>query len=101
MALSLNPAGLVDGGRQFQMGASLFAPFRSFSGTGTQFNPTGTFDSDSNYFIVPNMAYSSPIDACESVRNPVPRNIVIWRGLSRLTDIEIGAEIGAIGNVGN
>ena len=34
-------------------------------------------------------------------KNPPPGNTVIWRGLSRLTDIEIGAEIGAAGNVGN
>jgi hypothetical protein len=33
--------------------------------------------------------------------DPPPGNTVIWRGLSRLTDIEIGAEIGAAGNVGN
>ena len=30
-----------------------------------------------------------------------PGNVVIWRGLARLTDIEIGAEIGAAGIVGN
>ncbi|WP_245288572.1 IS4 family transposase [Bradyrhizobium sp. WSM4349] len=33
--------------------------------------------------------------------DPPPGNVVIWRGLSRLTDIELGAEIGAAGNVGN
>lgn len=33
--------------------------------------------------------------------DPPPGNTVIWRGLSRLTDIELGAEIGAAGNVGN
>ena len=33
--------------------------------------------------------------------DPPPGNTVIWRGLSRLTDIEIGAEIGAAGNVGD
>jgi hypothetical protein len=33
--------------------------------------------------------------------DPPPGNIVIWRGLSRLTDIELGAEIVAAGNVGN
>lgn len=33
--------------------------------------------------------------------DPPPGNMVMWRGLSRLTDIEIGAEIGAAGNVGN
>jgi hypothetical protein len=34
-------------------------------------------------------------------RDPPPGNTVIWRGLSRLTDIEIGLEIGLSGNVGN
>ena len=33
-------------------------------------------------------------------RDPPPGNIVMWRGLSRLTDIQIGVDIGA-GNVGN
>ena len=33
--------------------------------------------------------------------DPPPGIIVIWRGLSRLTDIELGAEIGATGFVGN
>lgn len=33
--------------------------------------------------------------------DPLSGNVVIWRGLSRLTDIELGAEIGAAGNVGN
>lgn len=34
-------------------------------------------------------------------RDTPPGHTVIWRGLSRLTDIEIGAEIGAYQNVGN
>jgi long-chain fatty acid transport protein len=62
MSLSLNPAGLVDVGRQFQAGAALFAPFRSYDATGTAFVAPGSHDSDSNYFVVPNLAYSSPID---------------------------------------
>jgi hypothetical protein len=33
--------------------------------------------------------------------DPPPGNIVIWRGLSRLTDIEIGLELGLARNVGN
>jgi hypothetical protein len=33
--------------------------------------------------------------------DPPPGNIVIWRGLSKLTDIELGVELSAIGNVGN
>jgi long-chain fatty acid transport protein len=70
MALSLNPAGLVDVGRQWQFGASLFMPFRSYDATqgplapGTNFSfvPAGSFDSNQNYFIVPNIAYNNPID---------------------------------------
>lgn len=31
--------------------------------------------------------------------DPPPGNVVIWRGLSRLTDIELGAELSAAGNV--
>jgi hypothetical protein len=33
--------------------------------------------------------------------DPPPGNPVIWPGLSQLTDIELGAEIGAAGTVGN
>jgi hypothetical protein len=33
--------------------------------------------------------------------DPPPGSIVIWRGLSRLTDIEIGAELGVTALVGN
>jgi hypothetical protein len=33
--------------------------------------------------------------------DPPPGNMVIWRGLSRLTDIEIGVEIGVARFVGN
>jgi len=62
MSISLNPAGIVDVGRQFQIGASLFAPFRSYNATGTPLVAPGSFDSNSNYFVVPNIAYSSPID---------------------------------------
>lgn len=62
MSLSLNPAGLVDVGRQFQAGAALFAPFRSYDATGTGFVAPGSYDSKTNYFVVPNLAYSSPID---------------------------------------
>ncbi|WP_244485715.1 IS4 family transposase [Bradyrhizobium tropiciagri] len=33
--------------------------------------------------------------------DPPPGNTVIWRGLSKLTDIELGAELSVTGNVGN
>jgi long-chain fatty acid transport protein len=63
MALSLNPAGLVGIGRQFQMGVSLFMPYRSYTASGTTFTLPGKYDSKDNIFGVPNMAYSQPIDA--------------------------------------
>lgn len=62
MSLSLNPAGLVDVEREFQLGASLFIPLRSYTAIGTALVAPGSFDSNSNYFVVPNIAYSSPID---------------------------------------
>ena len=62
MSLSLNPAGLVDVGRQMQIGGALFAPFRSYDATGTALVAPGSFNSNSNYFVVPNIAYSSPLD---------------------------------------
>jgi hypothetical protein len=33
--------------------------------------------------------------------DPPPGNMVVWRGLSRLTDIRLGAEIGGNNHVGN
>ncbi len=62
MALSLNPAGLVDVKRQFQLGLTLFNPLRSYSATGTALVAPGSYDSKDNNFVVPNLAYSSPID---------------------------------------
>jgi len=62
MSISLNPAGLVDVPREFQLGGSLFMPYRSYSATGTAFIAPGTFDSKDNLFPVPNIAYSQPID---------------------------------------
>lgn len=63
MALSLNPAGIVHGQRQFQIGMSLFNPQRSFTGSGgPSFTPAGEVESGSEYFPVPNLAYLHPLD---------------------------------------
>jgi long-chain fatty acid transport protein len=62
MALSLNPAGLVDVGRQWQFGASIFMPYRSYTASGTTFVLPGNFDSHDNIFAIPNIAYNNPID---------------------------------------
>jgi long-chain fatty acid transport protein len=66
MALSLNPAGLVNVGRQWQFGASIFMPYRSYTATGTAFVLPGKHDSGSNIFAIPNIAYNNPIDADSS-----------------------------------
>lgn len=62
MSLSLNPAGLVDAGNQAQVGAALFAPFRSYDATGTMLVAPGSYDSRDNYFLVPHIALSRQID---------------------------------------
>lgn len=62
MALSLNPAGIVGIGRQFQAGLSIFMPYRGYEAAGTILVAPGQIDSTSNFFGVPNMAYVSPID---------------------------------------
>ena len=63
MAMTLNPAGLVDVDRQFQVGLSLFAPSRSYDASGTLFVAPGNHDSSIPYFLMPNVAYSQPIDS--------------------------------------
>lgn len=66
MALSLNPAGIVGLGQQLQVGVSLFMPFRGYDAVGPGFvapgGMSGSIDSSSNIFGVPNMAYVAPID---------------------------------------
>ena len=62
-AISLNPAGLVDVGNQFNMGISLFMPFRKYKATGTTRISTGTHKSTGNFWPAPTLAYSRQIDA--------------------------------------
>jgi long-chain fatty acid transport protein len=66
MALSLNPAGLVDVGRQWQFGASVFMPYRGYTATSTNITSPGKFDSKDDIFAIPNIAYNNPIDADSS-----------------------------------
>ena len=63
MSMTLNPAGLVDVDRQFQFGVSLFFPTRGYDATGTVFVAPGDHNSSIPLFLVPNVAYSQPIDA--------------------------------------
>jgi long-chain fatty acid transport protein len=61
--LSLNPAGLVSVGRQFNGAMTTFLPTRSYTATGTGFIAPGTVQSDHIIFPIPSVAYSHPIDA--------------------------------------
>ncbi len=62
-AISLNPAGLVDVGDQFNMGISLFMPVRGFDAAGTALVIPASYKSDRPVFPVPTMAYTRQIDA--------------------------------------
>ncbi len=63
MSMTLNPAGLVDIDQQFQFGLSLFAPWRGYDASGTAFVAPGDHGSNIPLFVIPNIAYSQPIDA--------------------------------------
>ena len=63
MSMTLNPAGLVDVDRQFQLGLSLFFPSRDYDASGTLFVAPGDHNSSIPLFLLPNAAYSQPIDA--------------------------------------
>ncbi len=71
MSMALNPAGIADIGKQFQMGVGLFMPYRGYSSTGAGFvapgTGTGSVESSNNLFLMPNMAYSHPLDANSAV----------------------------------
>lgn len=63
MALSLNPAGIVDAPDELQIGASVLSPRRSFTGSGgPSFTPGGKVNSGQNYTFIPNVAYSRLLD---------------------------------------
>jgi long-chain fatty acid transport protein len=62
-AAALNPASLVNAGDSLQIAATLFSPNRSTTGTGQPgLAPMGTVDSVTNFFLVPNIAYSKQIN---------------------------------------
>lgn len=63
MAISLNPAGITQGGDQFSVAAIVFSPRRGFSVTdGPGFLPSGDTDSDSEFFVMPNLGLVRQID---------------------------------------
>ncbi|MBT9567639.1 MAG: outer membrane protein transport protein [Thiobacillus sp.] len=51
-----NPASMAYAGNRLELGADVFSPRRTASNTGGSVN--GSVDSDSNYFLVPELAYN-------------------------------------------
>ena len=65
MTMAVNPAGLAHIDDQVVVGAAGFSPMRSFTGSGTESQSavmTGTFDSENEFFIIPNVAASYRLD---------------------------------------
>ncbi len=65
--ISINPAGLVGIGDQFNMGISLFMPFRGFDASGPGLAIPGSYDSDKNVFPVPTLAYVRQLDSDSAI----------------------------------
>ncbi|MFZ2099776.1 MAG: outer membrane protein transport protein [Oricola sp.] len=65
MAQTLNPAGIVGIGDQWQIGAAAFMPYRGYEAAGAAEPPiaNGTIDSEANFFVMPNFAYVRQIDS--------------------------------------
>lgn len=63
MAMALNPAGIAGMHDQFQLGAAAFMPYRGYDATGTGFVAPGSVDSESSFFLVPNIAYTYQLDS--------------------------------------
>ncbi len=55
-AMSINPAGMVHSDNQFSFSASLFSPLREYN------VGAGISQSDSEYFVIPNMAWTHRVD---------------------------------------
>ena len=61
--ISINPAGLVGIGNQFNMGISLFSPHRGVKASGVAMMVPGNYKSSKKLFPVPTLAYVRQIDA--------------------------------------
>lgn len=61
MSGAINPASVASVGHEFTIGGELFSPRRKYTGTGTGFIGAGEIKSESNYFLVPDMAYNRPL----------------------------------------
>lgn len=62
LAISINPAGLVDVGHQFTAGLTGFSPDRGYTTSGPGFVAQGDVRSGRGLFPIPDIGYSRPID---------------------------------------
>ena len=69
MAPATNPAGITRVGHRIDAGAALFMPWRDYSVAGFPSGAAGTFplepgsyESDSEYFLIPHFGYNRPLD---------------------------------------
>jgi long-chain fatty acid transport protein len=68
LAPATNPAGITKLGHRMDLGLALFSPQREYAVAGTPAGPPefglapGTYDSDSNYFLIPSFGYNRPLD---------------------------------------
>ena len=71
MGQALNPAGLVAVENQLNLGVAAFSPMRNFTGSGTEADnnaiPTGNFDSDNEFFPIPNFGVSYRLNDASSI----------------------------------
>lgn len=73
LVMAINPAAIVHLDKRLDAGIALFSPRRSYSVSGFPSGAPGSFglapgsyDSDSDYFLIPNVGYVSPIDSQSS-----------------------------------
>ena len=57
-----NPASMAFAGDRFDLGVDLFSPIREASRTGSGSGLNGTSESDSNYFLVPELGYNKMVN---------------------------------------
>jgi long-chain fatty acid transport protein len=72
MTAATNPAGMAVVGDRLDIGAELFAPYRSYSASSPPAAPgavptSGDVDSDQNIFLIPHFAYNKMLDASTSI----------------------------------
>ncbi|MBF0160183.1 MAG: outer membrane protein transport protein [Magnetococcales bacterium] len=73
MATAINPALMAHVGNRMDMGVSVFAPVRGFTADtpsatppGVPFIPTGTYEKDDDFFLIPHFGWNKMLDSTSS-----------------------------------